>query len=457
MTNKFHFIGIGGIGMSGLARILLSQNIPVTGSDIAVNPTIESLIQQGAIIHKGHAAHQVPPDSILVYSSDIPITNPEYQAAIELHCPLLHRSDLLADLMKGYQGLAVAGTHGKTTTSAILATVLIDANFNPSFAIGGVLPAYKTNAGYGHGDYFAFEADESDRSFLKYHPFGAIVTNIDNDHLINYEGSEACLVDAFKTFMSQVESSEVLFWCGDDNYLKKLNSPGQRYGFDPDCEWRIVSYRQEGFKTVFDLQHHDQSFEEIELALVGKHNALNAAAVFGLALTLGVPEQSIRQTLRSFKGVLRRCEMKGSYRGILFVDDYAHHPTEIKTTLEGICRAIGSQRLIAVFQPHRYSRTQDCLGQYGTIFDSADEVVLTDIYGAGEAPIPHLTSEVILREIEQSSSIACRYVPRSELSLYLSQAVQPNDVVVTLGAGDVTKVGTETLALLEKQAVGQLT
>ena len=214
MSDSYHFIGIGGIGMSGLASLLLSQNIRVSGSDIALNATIEKLIKEGAVVHKKQAAENIPPQAIVVYTSDIKTDNPEYVAAARMNCPLLYRSDLLARLLEGHKALAVAGTHGKTTTSSLLATVLVDAGLDPSFAVGGILPAFQSNARYGKGDLFPFEADESDRSFLKYHPFGAIVTNIDNDHLINYEDNFSLLVASFKTFMSQVRSPQHLFWCG---------------------------------------------------------------------------------------------------------------------------------------------------------------------------------------------------------------------------------------------------
>lgn len=451
MSDNYHFIGIGGIGMSGLARLLLSRNHSVTGSDIALNATIENLVKEGAVVHKGHAASHIPPQSKVVYTSDVKEDNPEYQAALKLQLPLLHRSDLLAALLQGHKALAVAGTHGKTTTSALLGTVLIEAGLDPSFAVGGVLPAYQSNARFGKGELFPFEADESDRSFLKYHPFGAIVTNIDNDHLNNYEENFSLLVNAFKTFMGQVESPKHLFWCRDDPHLAQLNIPGQSYGINPSSDWKIISHRQDGFKLYFDLVHEGHKYPEIEIGLAGRHNVLNAAAVFGLALSLGASEEKIRQGLKAFQGVLRRCEEKGSFNGIRFIDDYAHHPTEIQTTLQGIRQAVGPSRLIAVFQPHRYSRTKDCLGQYGNIFDAADELLITDIFGAGEAPIPHLSHAHIVEEIGEKSAIPCRYVPRSALGHYLSEFVLPLDVVVTLGAGDVTKVAGETLALLQRQ------
>lgn len=440
--------------MSGLAHLLLSQKAVVTGSDTGWNAQIEALVAAGAVIYKGQSAEQVTPDATVVYSSDIKEDNSEYHAAIRLQRPLLHRSVLLSQLLKGYRSLAVTGTHGKTTTSALLATVLVNAQLDPSFAVGGVLAAFQSNARFGRGQFFAFEADESDRSFLNYHPFGAIVTNIDRDHLSHYEGSETVLIQAFKTFMTQVESSSHLFWCGDDEALVRLKMPGQSYGFRASCDWKITAIRQEGFRMFFDLEHQEKSYPLIELALIGRHNALNGAAVFGLAITLGIDERVIRETFRTFSGVSRRCERKGMCDGMLFLDDYAHHPTEVLVTLQGIRQAIEKRRLIVVFQPHRYSRTEECRGLYGNIFDAADELIITDIYGAGETSRPDLSHTLIQDEVKQASKISCHYVPRSALSHYLSRSVQPHDVVVTLGAGDITKVGTETLVLLEQTGGG---
>ncbi|MBA3722747.1 MAG: UDP-N-acetylmuramate--L-alanine ligase [Parachlamydiaceae bacterium] len=452
MTQKhYHFIGIGGIGMSGLARILLSKNVPVSGSDIAINYTIEGLAKAGATIHKGQSADVINPNMTVIYSSDIKADNPEYATALKLNCNMLHRSDLLAELVQGYQSFAVAGTHGKTTTSALLSTVLFEAGVDPSFAVGGMLPQFGSNARHGEGQYFAFEADESDRTFLKYHPYGAIVTNIDNDHLNNYEGSEVLLIEAFKKFMSQVTSPAHLFWCGDDSYLKKLNQPGVTYGFSDGCDWKATNYRQKGFSVLFDIDGGGRKYKDVELTAIGRYNALNALAVFGLARTLGIDEESIRRGFKVFQGVMRRCEKKGGINGVEFLDDYAHHPTEITVTLQAIRQAVGEKRLIALFQPHRYSRTNDCLGMYGSIFDAADELIITDIFASGETPIANLTHEIIMEEIRSVSSVAMRYVPRSALSHMLAQFVQPHDVVVTLGAGDVTKVAPETLNFLEKQ------
>jgi UDP-N-acetylmuramate--alanine ligase len=446
MSEKYHFIGIGGIGMSGLAHMLLKQNISVSGSDIASSHVVDELIKAGAQISIGHHTENVRQGDIIVYTSDIKKDNPEYLAGQKWGSPLWHRSDLLAHLMKDQKPLAVAGTHGKTTTSALLSSVLIEAGWDPTIVVGGIIPQYKCHSKLGKGKYFAFEADESDGSFLKYHSYGAIVTNIDKDHLNNYQDSEQALIEAFKKFMSQVSSAEHLFYCGDDIHLSKLNH-GQSYGFTPSCKWQIRNLRQKGFHSFFDLVVGVKCYKEIELGLIGRHNALNAAAVFGLTVTLGVPESDVRNALKTFKGVLRRCEIKGEKNQVLFIDDYAHHPTEIETTLKGIRQAIEEKRMIVVFQPHRYSRTKDCLGTYGNIFDVADKLLVTDIYGSNEEPIAGLHSGLIVDEVQAASSISCDYIERSQLSHRLKLLAAPQDVIVTLGAGDVTKVAAETLTL----------
>lgn len=449
MTKAYHFIGIGGIGMSGLAHILLKKEAEVSGSDIAQTMITEGLIKAGAHVYQKHTADHIQQHMTVVYSSDIKPDNPEYLAAIKKQCMLLHRSDLLAHLLSQHRSLAVTGTHGKTTTSALLSTVLVEAGLDPSFAVGGMLAEFHANSRFGEGPWFAFEADESDRSFLKYHPDGAIITNIDRDHLNSYSNSESELIASFKQFISQVTSPDYLLWCGDDLHLKQCRPPGQSYGFSLECDWRALRFRQEGFKIFFDIEGKGKRYQEVEVSLTGEHNALNALAVFALTLALGIEETVIRRALKNFKGVMRRCEKKGESHGVLFLDDYAHHPTEIAATLKAMREAIQERRFIAVFQPHRYSRTQDCLGTYGSIFERADEVIITDIYGAGEEPIPGLSSQQMIEEVKKESTVSVRYVPRSQLSSWLASFVHPLDVVATLGAGDVTKLGPEVMNQLQ--------
>lgn len=455
MKGKCHFIGIGGIGMSGLARILLARKIEVSGSDISTNYVTESLMSAGVQIFSGHAAQNISENTTVIYGSDIKKDNPEYQQALKLNCSLLHRSELLSQLMHGYQALAVAGTHGKTTTSALLTAVLSAAKQNPSFAVGGILPQFQSNAAHNQGTHFVAEADESDGTFLNYHPFGAIITNIDFDHM-NHFGTEAALIKAFQQFASQVTSQQHLLWCGDDQRLANLNLPGISYGFGSTCQLQACNFKQTGWKICFDAHFKGRIYPEIEVSLIGRHNALNALAVFGLALSLGLSENEIRAGLASFGGVMRRCEKKGEIQGVLMLDDYAHHPTEIKTTLQGIRSAIGERRLIAVFQPHRYSRTLECLGTYKGIFDAADEMMITDIFSAGETPIPGLTHFQILNEVQCCTKIPCRYTPRSQLFTELAKNARPHDVIVSLGAGDITKLGGELYTHFKQHSVNKL-
>ena len=445
MSNSYHFIGIGGIGMSGIARLLLSQGMAVSGSDIASNGMTNTLAHAGAVIYEGHAEKNLPLESTVIYSSDIKSDNPEYQAALKNGSKLIHRSDMLAELLAAKKALAVTGTHGKTTVSSLLSTVLVEANLDPCFAVGGIIKSSGCNSRWGKGDFFSFEADESDRSFLKYHPYGAIITNIDNDHLVNFENNFDCLLEHFRTFIYQVKSPAHVFWCCDDSHLSKMEINGQSFGFNSKSDWKISRAVQHGFRMIFDIENRGNLYKNIELSLTGMHNVLNATAVFGLCIHLGIPEKNIRRTLESFQGVSRRCENKGNWKGIDFIDDYAHHPTEIRATLEAIKHATKERRLVAVFQPHRYSRIIDCLGFYGTIFNQADQIIITDIYAAGESPLPHISHAVIQKEIEENSPVPHCYIPRPDLSCFLRKFLQKGDVLVTLGAGDITRLTNEII------------
>ena len=324
--------------MSGLARLLLGRKLPVTGSDITSSYVTEGLIKEGAKVYFGHSAQHITPDMRVIYTSDIRPDNPEFLAAQQLKCPLMHRSELLAELMRGYKTLAIAGTHGKTTTTALLTHVLREAKYDPSFAVGGVLPKLH-NSGHGSGDYFVAEADESDGTFLRYSPWGAIVTNIDLDHLDHYK-SENALIEAFQAFMEKVSVKDHLFWCGDDVRLHSLQPAGISYGFGEENQLRASHFYQEGWNSLFDIYFQGRHYPKIQLARIGKHNVLNALAVFGMATSIGISENTIRQAFQTFEGVGMRCEKKGEAYGIQFIDDYAHHPTEIQCTLNGLREAV---------------------------------------------------------------------------------------------------------------------
>lgn len=449
-SQHYHFVGIGGIGMSALANILLDRGITVSGSDLALSYVTEMLIKAGAHVSVGHNADNIKPGVTVVYATGVSETNPEIRSAKALGCRLLHRTDLLIEIAKDFKLLAVSGTHGKTTTSALLSHVLMSAGKEPAFAVGGVLPSYGLNGRDGSGDYFVIEACESDGTFLKYEPYGAIVTNIDADHLDHF-GTEEAIQEAFFSFIDHVSNPECLFWCGDDPHLKRHNAPGISYGFEKACQLRLSHFRQQGWKIYFDLEYNGRSYPNIVLPLIGRHNALNAAAVLGCALALGVDEEAIRQGFASFGGVKRRCEWKGEFQSMLFLDDYAHHPVELKTTLEAIKTAISPDcRLLAIYQPHRYSRTRDCMGMFAGVFDAADQLILTNMYGAGEKPIAGLTDQHVFDDLASSSKIPVQFVSKESLLDFLQTHLQPHDVVVTLGAGDITYVCNQLLKELEK-------
>lgn len=450
MTKKCHFIGIGGIGMSGLARMMLESQAKVSGSDVASSSLIEELQKKGADVHIGHDPKYVTQDSTIVYSSMISQDNPEFRAAIEMKCPMLHRSDLLKALIGDNKLLGVTGTHGKTTTTALLAHVLIESGKAPSFAVGGIMPQLGVNAGRGAGEYFVAELDESDGSFTKFSSYGAIITSIGRDHM-DYYGTTEKLTASFKQFAQQVQSSNHLFWCADNMYLRGLMPQGISFGFCESSALRASNFAQNGWNLSYDISYQGHTYPNVCLPLVGVHNALNSLAVFGLALSIGVDEQEIRRAFLSFRGVNRRCEKRGDAKNILIIDDYAHHPTEICSTLNAVREAIGERRLVVAFQPHRYTRIRDCLGEFGGVFDEADEVLVTDIYPAGEEPIPGVCSQNIVEENEQMSVVPFRMVSKGDLLPLLLQELHPGDVLITLGAGDITGISKELAEAIKKQ------
>ncbi len=447
MIKHYHFIGIGGIGMSALARILLRRGEKVTGSDLAASATVASLRAAGAEIFIGHARENVQHPDAVVVSTDIPEDNPEYLATQEAHIPILHRSELLAQLMEGYAPLLVTGTHGKTTTSSLLAYVLTQVGLDPTYAIGGIVLGLKTNGHHGEGAYFVAEADESDGSFLHYPCFGAIITNLENDHM-NYWKSDEALDKGFKQFASQVASHEHLFWCRDDMRLTALQLDGYSYGFSDEADLKVDNFQQLGWKMVFDLTFQDNHYSEIEIPLIGAHNVLNAAAVFGMGLQLNIEEELLRSALSTFTGVGRRVEKKGNCGEIEVYDDYAHHPTEIFATLRALKTATHPRRLVVAFQPHRYTRTRDCLEEFSEAFEYADSVIITDIYAAREPPIPGITAQLIQKGVKKHRP-QTEYVDRASLPKFLGGYLKPGDILITMGAGDITNVGPLVLEELK--------
>lgn len=433
-----HLIGVGGIGMSALARLLLQRGGRVSGSDRRMSALLEELRKEGVRLEGGAA-----PGATVVYSTDIPEGHPELEQARLSGSRLWHRSDLLAELMEGYRCLTVAGSHGKTTTTALLAWTLLQGGLDPSFALGGILRTLGTNGASGEGDLFVAEADESDGTLVKYPSFGAILTGIEADHM-NFFQTEERLVETFLRYIDRVERRDLFFWCGDDPVLRGLNPEGRTYGFSEGCEWRITDWSQSGFSIRFSVNG-----EALELPLTGRHNASNGAAVYGLCRSLGLAHEQIREGFRTFPGVERRCERRGEVRKVVVLDDYAHHPTEVRATLAAVRSAAQGRRLIACFQPHRYTRLEQCMEAFGRAFEECDLLILTDLYSAGESPIAGVTSERLLQEVERSSKTPCRLIPRSELVEQLAEEVRPHDILLMMGAGDITAAAGELVSAME--------
>jgi len=445
----YHFIGIGGIGMSGLARILLEKGEKVQGSDIAPSTVTAELEKKGAKVFFGHSPSYISPNITVVYSSDIQGSNPEYLEAKKLGLPIFHRSAFLHLLMKGSIPLLVAGSHGKTTTSSLLTHILASAGLQPSYSVGGIVRSLGAQAGFGTGDFFVSEADESDGSFLTYSPRGAIVTNIGNDHL-SYWQTEEKLVRGFLDFYGNVARKDLFFWCRDDEKLSSLSLKGVSYGFSEGADVRIMKAEYLGWKTRFAFTSEGRLYENVESPLVGRHNVLNAVAVIAFCLKIGVEASKIFAGLETFSGAGRRCEKKGEAGGITVYDDYGHHPTEIYTTLKGIAVAAQGRRLVTVFQPHRFTRVASCFEDFGPSFAPADLVVLTDIYGAGEKPIEGITGKALYENIVAQGIKNCVYVPGEQITEKILSLLKSGDVVVTMGAGDITKMGPKLLTELSK-------
>jgi UDP-N-acetylmuramate--alanine ligase len=433
----YHFIGIGGIGMSALARILLSKGYQVTGSDKNRSPIVDELEKEGAKIFIGHQEENVHAGTV-IFGSAIQANNPEFAKAKKLSLPMLHRSELLDLLAQEKKALMVTGTHGKTTTTALLASVLMASDSDPSFVVGGMLQSMKINGRNGQGPFFVAEADESDGSFLKTTPFGAIVTNCENDHL-DYWKSEENLNQGFRDFFKLVKRKENLFWCKDDLRLCSLQPEGISYGFSEDADLKILDWKQESIGVVFEIEFQGKKYPEIVLSLFGKHNVLNGAAVFGLCLQLNIPEVAVRQGFKKFSGVGRRLEKKGEAHGVVCYDDYGHHPTEIRATLKALRAKVGERRIVALFQPHRYTRLKGLWNEFVTCFEDADIVVITDVYSAGESPIEGITGENLAKQVGALYG-------ESQIDL------RPFDVLITIGAGDITNRGIPILQEYEKRA-----
>ncbi len=444
--HNFHFVGIGGIGMSGLANILLDAGYTVTGSDLGVNYLVKRLKDKGGKIYTGHKAEHVNGAEVVVYSSAIGPDNPELNVARQKGLPLLSRGDLLAIIMQRKKGIAVAGTHGKTTTSAMIATVLKKTGWDPAVVVGGCINEEGINAWLGKGEYLVAEADESDGSFLKLNPYIAVITNVEPDHLDYYQTKES-IIAAFKRFIKGVfPYGKIIFWGGDDvlsTIVKENSVPWLSYGIGEgyDIEARNLSLDNQG--TQFELYLREKFRGTVRLSVPGRHNVLNALAAIAVADVLGIDLKKTTLVLESFQGVSRRLEVKGEKGGILVLDDYGHHPTEIKATLEAIKQKWPHRRLITIFQPHRYTRTKALYHDFINAFEMSDELIITEIYSACEAPIKGVTGKWLAEGIARNRIVY--YCPNfDDILKRLEVMLRQGDIVLTLGAGDVYRVG-ETL------------
>jgi len=434
---RLHFMGIGGIGMSGLAAISLQRGYRVSGCDAKLNSLAYRLQEQGAAIAIGHdASHVAEPVDVLVYSSAVRPTEPELVEARARGIRTMTRGELLAAFCEDRRVVAVAGAHGKTTTSGMAAQVLVQAGWDPTIVVGGVMLPWGTNARAGHGTYLVAETDESDGSFLHLHPDVAIVTNIDREHLNHYASFER-LVGAFQQFARQVRPGGTLVYCHDDLVVRgALFHPSQlSYGFDPDADVTADVVRLSGHGSQFRARYRGRSLGRFTLQVPGRHNVLNALGVIGMALTLDVPLTTAADGLAAFEGTGRRFQVMRLPGDIWFVEDYAHHPSEIQATLAA--DAVTGRHRLVVFQPHRFSRTQSLEREFTKCFDRADGVIVTDIYAAFEPPIPGISGERLAGLIRAHGHPCVRYVPKLQLMSYVSQIAQSGDTIFFLGAGDI--------------------
>jgi UDP-N-acetylmuramate--alanine ligase len=452
---RVHFVGIGGAGMSGIARIMLARGTEVAGSDSAASAALDELAALGARVYTGHAAGQLSDADTLVVSSAIRDSNPELAEARRRGLRVLHRAAALASLMSGRRVTAITGTHGKTTTTSMLATVLLETGAAPAYAIGGVLAATGTGAADGSGQDFVAEADESDGSFLMYAPDVAVVTNVEADHLDNY-GTERAYRASFGQFAERIKPGGVLVTSADDPGTRELaaavRARGLRvvtFGESPDADYQVSSVAASGMQTSLTIRRAGAPPAGIDVALhlavPGHHNALNAAAAFAAAVELGIAPAPAALALGSFRGAARRLEPKGEADGVRVLDSYAHHPTELAADLRAAREIIaGRGRVIAVFQPHLYSRTRIFAAEFGAALGLADEAVVLDVYAAREDPEPGVTGRLVADAVPGG---AAYYVPEfGDVPKIVAALAGPGDLVLTMGAGDITRMGPLLLA-----------
>lgn len=458
-VKNIHFVGIGGSGMSGIAEVLINLDFNVSGSDLASNATTKRLVGFGATVYQGHLAENVKDADVVVVSSAVNEENPEVKAARAKSIPVVPRALMLAELMRFRQGIAVAGTHGKTTTTSLIASILAEAGMDPTFVIGGKLEAANANAKLGTGEYIVAEADESDASFLHLTPVMAVVTNIDQDHMDTYEHSFEKLKSAFVEFLQQLPFWGMAVVCVDDanirEILPRVTKPVMTYGLSEDARIRAKNVRAENGKMHFTVQRINGVTTEFDvtLNLPGNHYVLNALAAIAIASELNVPDEAIIKALKEFKGVGRRFERYGEISAkaggtYTLIDDYGHHPVEMQAVIAAARGAFPNRRLVMAFQPHRYTRTRDCFEDFVKVLSSADVVLLTEVYSAGEAPIVAADTRSLIRAIRVAGKVEPMFVETTdELPQAIVNVAHADDVVIVMGAGSIGQVAAKTREL----------
>ncbi len=446
-----HFVGIGGIGMSGIAEVLINLGYRVSGSDVKKSETTERLKKLGGEITVGHRAGNITTPHVVVISSAVKQDNEEVVAAREKLIPVIPRAEMLAELMRLKYGVAIAGAHGKTTTTSIVATVLAAGGIDPTVVIGGKLNSIDTNAKLGQGEFLVAEADESDGSFLKLSPTIAVVTTIDEEHLDYYRDIDE-IKEAFLAFINKVPFYGVSILCLDEKHIQALIPRIEKryltYGMSTQADYQARDVSPEHLGSRFRVVHHDEDLGWFDLAAPGTHNIKNGVAAIAVARELEVDLEVIRKAIKDFSGVQRRFQIKGEVNGIVVVDDYGHHPTEIKATLAAAKDGTG-RRVVAVFQPHRYSRTQHLLEEFFTSFNQADMVIIMDIYAAGEKPLPGVSGRVVYEGIRKHGHKDTVFLGDSTAVVdHLASVLHEGDILITLGAGDVWKIGERILETL---------
>jgi UDP-N-acetylmuramate--alanine ligase len=455
-VKNVHFVGIGGSGMSGIAEVLINLDFSVSGSDLASNVTTKRLTAFGATIYQGHAEDNVKDADVVVVSSAVNEENPEVKAARAKKIPVVPRALMLAELMRFRQGIAVAGTHGKTTTTSLIASILGEAGMDPTFVIGGKLESANANAKLGTGEYIVAEADESDASFLHLTPVMAVVTNIDQDHMDTYEHSFEKLKSAFVEFLQQLPFWGMAVVCIDDanirEILPRVTKPVMTYGFSEDAKVRAKNVLADDGKMHFTVQIINGVISEFDvtLNLPGNHYVLNALAAIAIANELNVPDAAIIKALKEFKGVGRRFERYGEVSAkaggsFTLIDDYGHHPVEMQAVIAAARGAFPNRRLVMAFQPHRYTRTRDCFEDFVKVLSGADVILLTEVYSAGEAPIVAADTRSLIRAIRVAGKVEPMFVETTdELPQAIFDVAHDGDVVIVMGAGSIGQVAAKT-------------